>query len=175
MNNMRLHGVDIFRGMGSFVDEGTIKVQIPGKTPEFLHGDVILIATGSSPRYPDNFPKHRCIYDSDSILRIKSMPRNMVVVGGGVIGCEYACIFGELGVDVSLVHSKGILLPFMDRDISLALENSMLKLGINLLMSESVESCSTETNGLVIGLGSGIASRLRRSWSQQVASVTPGS
>jgi NAD(P) transhydrogenase len=155
MSNMRLHGVDIFRGMGSFLDERTIKVEIGGKTPEFLQGDVILIATGSSPRYPDNFARDRCIYDSNSILRMKSMPRNMVVVGGGVIGCEYACIFAELGVDVSLVHSKDILLPFMDRDISLALENSMLKLGINLLMPESVESCTTKTNGLAIRLGSG--------------------
>jgi NAD(P) transhydrogenase len=155
MDNMRLHGVDVFRGTGSFVDERTIKVEIRGKTPELLHGDVILIATGSSPRRPENFPKHRCIYDSDTILSIKSMPRNMVVVGGGVIGCEYACIFAELGVDVSLVHSKDILLPFMDRDISLALENSISKLGINLLMPESVESCTTETNGLVVTLGSG--------------------
>ncbi|MFO7996323.1 MAG: Si-specific NAD(P)(+) transhydrogenase [Dehalococcoidia bacterium] len=155
MNNMRLHGVDIFRGMGSFIDERTIKVEVRGKTPEFLQGDVILIATGSSPRYPENFPRDRCIYDSDSILGIKSMPRNMVVVGGGVIGCEYACIFAELGVDVSLIHNKDILLPFMDHDISLALENSMLKLGINLLMPDSVDSCTRETDGLVIRLGSG--------------------
>jgi NAD(P) transhydrogenase len=56
VNNMLRHGVDIFKGTGSFCDKRTIKVEAPGKAPEFLEGDVILIATGSSPRRPDNFP-----------------------------------------------------------------------------------------------------------------------
>jgi NAD(P) transhydrogenase len=83
----------------------------------------------------------------------------MVVVGGGVIGCEYACIFAELGVDVSLIHNKEILLPFLDHDISIALENSISKMGINLLMPERVESCTVKTNGLEIKLGSGKVSK----------------
>ena len=79
----------------------------------------------------------------------------MVIVGGGVIGCEYACIFAELGVEVSLVHNKEILLPFLDRDISIALEKSMSSMGINLLMSERVEFCNAKTNKLEIKLDSG--------------------
>lgn len=154
-NNIQRHNVDIFHGVGSFVDERTVKVESPGKESEFIRGDIIFIATGSSPRRPDNFPKDRRVYDSNSILQIKSMPKSMVVVGGGVIGCEYACIFAELGVDISLIHNKDILLPFLDHDISLALENSMSKMGINLLKPESVESCSVETNNLEIILGSG--------------------
>jgi len=155
MNNMLYHKVEIFKGSGSFVDKQTIKVKTRGKEPEFLKGDVILIATGSSPRRPDNFPKDSRIYDSDTILQIKCMPKNMVVVGGGVVGCEYACTFAALGVDVSLVHNKDILLPFLDHDISLALENSISKIGVNLLMPENVESCSVKTNWLEIKLGSG--------------------
>ena len=155
MDNMLRHSVTIFNGMGSFVDQRTIKVESYGKAPEFLRGNIILIATGSSSRRPENFPKDHRIYDSESILHIKSIPKNMVVVGGGVIGCEYACIFAELGVDVSLVHNKEILLPFLDRDISLALENSMSKMGINMLMLESVELCTVKTNELKIKLGSG--------------------
>ena len=158
-NNMLFHGVDIFKGTGSFVDERVIKVEARGKASGFLKGDITLIATGSSPRRPDNFPEDHRIYDSDSILGMKSMPKSMVVVGGGVIGCEYACIFAQLGVDVSLIHNKNILLPSMDRDISSALENSMLKMGINLLMQESVESCTPEAKGLVIRLGSGEVSK----------------
>ena len=153
MDNMLRHSVTIFNGMGSFVDQRTIKVESYGKAPEFLRGNIILIATGSSSRRPENFPKDHRIYDSESILHIKSIPKNMVVVG--VIGCEYACIFAELGVDVSLVHNKEILLPFLDRDISLALENSMSKMGINMLMLESVELCTVKTNELKIKLGSG--------------------
>ncbi len=155
MDNMLRHSVTIFNGMGSFVDQRTIKVESYGKAPEFLKGDIILIATGSSSRRPENFPKDHRIYDSESILHIKSIPKNMVVVGGGVIGCEYACIFAELGVDMSLIHNKEILLPFLDRDISLALENSMSKMGINMLMLESVELCTVKANELKIKLGSG--------------------
>ena len=155
MNNMKLHNVDIFKGNGSFVDNRTVKVEGRGKAAELLKANIILIATGSSPRRPDNFPKDGRIYDSDSILNIKNIPKRMVVVGGGVIGCEYACIFAELGVDVSLIHNKEILLPFLDSDISLALENSMVKMDINLLKPESVESCTVKTQCIEIKLGSG--------------------
>ena len=158
-NNMLRHNVDVFKGIGSFVDKRTIKVEACGKLLEFLKGNIILIATGSFPRCPDNFPKDPRIYDSDSILQIKDIPKNMVVVGGGVIGCEYACIFAELGVDVSLIHNKEILLPFLDHDISIALENSLSKMGINLLMPERVESCTVKANGLEIKLGSGKVSK----------------
>ncbi len=152
--NMQRHKVDIFKGVGSFIDKKTIKVESPGNEPVFLKGEIILIATGSSPRRPENFPKDPRIYDSDSILKIKRMPNSMVVVGGGVVGCEYACIFAELGIDVSLIHNKEILLPFLDHDISIALKKGISKMGINLLMPETVESCTIEKNKLEIKLGS---------------------
>lgn len=187
MNNMLLHNVDIFKGMGSFVDERTIKVEARDKAPEFLRGDIILIATGSNPRCPDNIPKDPRIYDSDSILQIKSpVPKNMVVVGGGVIGCEYACTFAALGVDVSLIHNKEILLPFLDRDISFALEKSMSKIGIKMLKPDSVESCTVKANGLEIKLSSGKVSKYEsvmlatgrtsntRELNLGVAGITPG-
>ncbi len=155
MNNMVHHSVAIFKGIGSFVDEHTIKIDAGDNAPEFIRGDIILIATGSSPRIPDNFSKSRYIYDSDSILQIKSIPKNMMVIGGGVIGCEYACTFAVLDVDVSLVHNKDILLPFMDHDISIALEESMSKMGINLIKPENVEFCTVNANKIKIKLGSG--------------------
>ena len=185
-NNMLRHNVDVFKGVGSFVDKRTIKVEMRGKAPELLRSNIILIATGSSPRRPEDFPKDSNVHDSDSILRIKSMPKKMVVVGGGVIGCEYACIFSELDVDVSLIHNKDILLPFMDHDISLALENSMSKMGINLLMPETLDSCTVKGDGLVIKLCSGEVIRTevvmlatgRNSNTEElnleVAGITPG-
>lgn len=155
LSNMMHHNVEVFKGMGSFVDKLIIKVESHGKEPRLLKGKIILIATGSSPRRPENFPRDYRIYDSDSILQIKSIPNNMVVVGGGIIGCEYACIFNVLGVDVSLIHNKDIFLPFLDRDISLALENSMLKMGIKLIKPEIVNICSVKEDRLVIKLDSG--------------------
>ena len=154
-NNMLHHNVTVYNGIGSFVDKKTIKVETHGKTSKFLRGDIILIATGSSPRHPENFPKDPHIYDSDTILQIKRIPHSMAVIGGGVIGCEYACIFAELGVDVSLIHNKEILLPFLDHDISSAIENSISKMGINLIKPEIVESCNAKTENIEIKLGSG--------------------
>ena len=153
--NMVHHNVDIYHGMGSFVDKRTIKIESLGKESKILTGDIILIATGSSPRRPDNFPKEHRIYDADSILQIKSIPKNLVVIGGGVIGCEYACIFAVLGIDITLINNREILLPFMDSDISIAIKESMSNMGINLLMPEDVESCNVKTNHLEIKLSSG--------------------
>jgi NAD(P) transhydrogenase len=151
-NNMLRHKIDVLKGEGSFVNNHTIKVQTNKKTTIYLRGKVILIATGSSPRRPENFPKDPRIYDSDSILQINKIPKNMVVVGGGVIGCEYACIFAELGVDVYLIHNRDILLSFLDNDISIALKQSMKNMGINLLMSESIKSCTIKDCNIEIKL-----------------------
>lgn len=155
LNNMLRHKIDIYHGLGSFYDKKIIKVESSNNQPYYLQGEIILIATGSSPRYPDNFPKDPRIYDSDSILQIKKIPKNIVVIGGGVIGCEYACVFSELGVKVSLIHNKEILLPFLDHDISIALKNSMTKMGINMLVSDGVESCNVKEKNIEIILTSG--------------------
>lgn len=154
-NNMLRHNVDIYTGKGSFVDGHTIKVDVLGKSVHFLTSDIILVATGSRPRRPDDFPTDECVYDSDTILRMKSLPKTMAVVGGGVIGCEYACTFAALGIDVFLIHSRDNLLPFLDRDISLSLKNSMTKMGIKLVMPVRVKSCQVSQGISRIELDSG--------------------
>jgi NAD(P) transhydrogenase len=153
--NMLRHNVAIFRGIGSFENRNTLKVTSHNKDPEFLEGDVILVTTGSSPHWPNDFRRSRHIYDSDTIFLIKDLPKNIVIVGGGVVGCEYACTFAALGIEVVLLHNRDMLLPFLDRDTSLALENSMLKMGIKLIMSTSVKKCSSTTKGVVIELTTG--------------------
>jgi len=72
-----------------------------------------------------------------------------------MLNCEYACIFSVLSVDVSLVHNNEILLPFMDNDVSLALENSMSKMGINLLKPDGVEFCDVKASKIDVRLKSG--------------------
>ena len=153
-NNILRHNIEVYNGMGSFIDKKIIKVKSSDGKTKFLKGDIILIATGSSPRYPKNFPTDPHIYDSDTILQIEKIPKKMVVVGGGVIGCEYACIFAELGVDVSLINNKEILLPFLDHDISQALEKSIIKMNINLIKPDNVKSCNVKNNFIEIKLDS---------------------
>jgi len=154
--NMFRHKVDLFKGRGSFVDPHTVRVDSESSEPLLLRGAVILIATGSSPRWPELFPRgHSCIYDSDTILSLKEMPKSLAVVGGGVIGCEYACTFAALGVKVSLIDGRGILLSFLDREMSLALKDRMIKLGIQMFAPDKVEECRAEVDSVSLKLGSG--------------------
>ena len=113
-------------GPASFVDPHTIAVR-PADAPEVqLRGDVILIATGSRPYRPPGFPfDDPRIYDSDAILDLPSIPPSMLVVGGGVIGCEYACMFAVLGVQVTVVEKRDRLLGFLDAEIAEALQRRM--------------------------------------------------
>src|SRR5437660_1029918 len=110
---LRTNKVETFHGAASFVDPNTVRV-----APDtFLRGEKILIATGSSPVRPPEFPfDHPRVHDSDEILEIGTLPKTLAVVGAGVIGAEYACTFAALGVEVHLVDGRDSLLSFLDRE-----------------------------------------------------------
>jgi NAD(P) transhydrogenase len=76
------------------------------------------------------------VYDSDEILEIQRLPATMVVLGGGVIGCEYACMFAALGVKVTLVDTRPEILPFLDHEIIERLRAAMERLGIRLVLGQ---------------------------------------
>src|SRR5436190_9587690 len=105
-NNLERHNVDVIWGDATFRDAHTINVRLtaPGGngSETQLKADYFLIATGSTPNQPAGIPfDQRLIYDSDSILRMHGIPKTMAVIGGGVIGTEYASIFTALGVQVT--------------------------------------------------------------------------
>ena len=155
VTNLDRHQVDRYRGVGFFVDAHTVKVKRNKRSTAQLQADVILIATGSSPRRPDIFPKADRIYDSDSILELNEIPQTMVVVGGGVIGCEYACLFAVLGIEVQVIHPGDSLLPFLDPELSEGLKQSMLNAGVQLRLEEQVQSCTPDLDGVSLHLASG--------------------
>jgi NAD(P) transhydrogenase len=149
--NLDRHRVDTFTGAAAFVDPHTVRVG-----PRTLKGGVFLIATGSSPRRPAEFPAdHPHIYDSDSILRLDAMPKRLIVVGGGVIGCEYACTFAALGVEVTLIDGRDVLLPFLDRELSVALKEALVRLGVKVLV-DKVKACRADA-AVRLELASGAA------------------
>jgi NAD(P) transhydrogenase len=127
--------VQIFRGHGRFVDPHTVAiVGGGGQTRMCVRGEVIVIATGSSPSRPADVPfDDRCIFDSNGILRLSTMPRSMLVLGAGVIGVEYTSIFAALGIEMTLVDTRPELLPYLDREIAEILEREMRGLGVVLL------------------------------------------
>jgi NAD(P) transhydrogenase len=127
--NLEGHGVAYVGGTARFVDAHT--VEIDGRRR--ITGDRILIATGSRPARPagiDFDDPH--IHDSDDILAIDALPTSLVILGAGVIGCEYACMFAALGVKVTLVDARDSLLAFLDAELVEMLVASMKRMGIEL-------------------------------------------
>jgi NAD(P) transhydrogenase len=143
-SNIERHSIDIYQGAGCFVDANTVTVQPLSGEPQTLSSKVFLVATGTKPHRPALFPwEDPRVCDSDTILELEAMPESMLIVGGGVIGSEYACMFAALGVQVTLVDGRSRLLGFLDAEISEALQNAMRSMGIELHLNEDVASVVT--------------------------------
>jgi NAD(P) transhydrogenase len=144
--------VDRFRGEATFVDPNTVCAG-----DALLRGEVILIATGSSPVRPPDFPfEDDRIHDSNEILLLKDLPRKLAVIGAGVIGSEYACTFAALGAEVHLIDGRDTLLPFLDAEVSRVLNTAMIETGVHFHWNEKVTQCETPPSGpVVLKLGSG--------------------
>jgi NAD(P) transhydrogenase len=154
--NLERHRVTLVHGTASFVDSHVVAVRPTSGPPLRLRGDVILVATGSYPHRPAQFDfTDGRVYDSDSILRLHDLPGSLLVVGGGVVGCEYACMFAALGIQVRLVEKRDSLLPFLDREVSQALEMQMRQLGVRLLLGDSVASVDYKSQAMDVRLQSG--------------------
>ena len=105
-------------GRATFVDAHTAEIVSPGGKLNKVCAKQIFIATGSMPRQPDNIAiDHEYVLDSDSILSMNYLPQSMLVLGGGVIACEYASVFASLGVEVTLVDRFPLPLGFLDEDL----------------------------------------------------------
>ena len=151
------YDTDVFYGDASFLDPHSLRVQtFPRSSAKdqhksdvamdegelVLHGQKILIATGSSPVRPDIFPFGPGVYDSDTLLELVKLPRTMAVIGAGTIGSEYACIFAALGTEVHLIDGRDVLLPFLDGEVSKTLEEEMKRSGIVFHWKEHSNSCA---------------------------------
>lgn len=148
-HQLRSNGISVYHGFGSFVTPNRIKVQTDMGGEIFLDGKFIIIATGSKPVRPKNIPfDDMTICDSDSILKLKQIPETLTVIGGGVIGCEYASMFSALGVDVRLVEKKGDIIPFIDQEICEALKKAMIAQGCQFHLGEELSKIR-KVDGLV--------------------------
>ncbi len=155
--NLIRHGVDIYHGFASFVDNNTVEVKGPKEVA--LKGDYIIIATGSYPFHPTNIPfDNKRVHDSDTILNITRFPQSVAVLGAGVIGCEYATIFSTMGTKVFLINRSDQILPFIDKEIVNHFIDHMRHDQIDLLFNKGVESIDvpqTEKEHLTVNLDSG--------------------
>lgn len=138
---LKKNNIEICGGFASFDDENTIKVTPSDSQPYIVRGKKIVIATGSRPRRPNNIPFDGWrVVDSNEILNLESVPRHMIIYGAGVIGCEYACIFGALGVDTVLVDARDRLLAMSDAEVVKALENAMREIGVQIKFNQDLKA-----------------------------------
>lgn len=155
LKNLTLHRIELVHGRASFEDAHTVSVSgADGKRQ--LRGEVILISTGSKPHRPAEiaFDDVRA-FDSDTFLRMNRIPHSLAVIGGGVIGCEYASIFSALGVHVTLVDGRGRLLPFLDAEISERLRVRLAALGMEFWFNERPAKVQTTASDVKLVMKSG--------------------
>ncbi|HYE02859.1 MAG TPA: Si-specific NAD(P)(+) transhydrogenase [Phycisphaerales bacterium] len=131
-------GVEIYSGVGSLVDQHTVQVQAARGT-QSIHANHILIAAGTTPARPPGIPFDDVnVITSDEIIRLPYLPRSMIVVGGGVIGTEYASMLSALGVRVTLIEGRARVLDFVDAEITEALQYHLRQAGMTLRLGEQV-------------------------------------
>src|SRR5260221_346274 len=143
-NQMQRNGITLLTGSARFLDPHTIEVRETGRT-ETVRAGVVILAPGTRAALPKGVEVDgRTIITADDILDLKEMPRTLTVVGAGVIGLEYASIFGPLGVKVTLIDKVTRLLGFVDGEIIEALSYQMRAMGCIFRLNEEVASLAVE-------------------------------
>jgi NAD(P) transhydrogenase len=132
------NNIELIWGEAHFVSSNLLEVVRPDDS-ERLSADVFVIATGSRPARPATVPfEENSVFCSDTLLRLERLPKTMIVVGGGVIGTEYACMLATVGVKVTLVEGRREVLGFLDREITEAFQYHMRRQGTTLRLGEKV-------------------------------------
>jgi NAD(P) transhydrogenase len=150
-DQLERNDVEIIQGTASFVDPHILKVLAKSGDEDLFTAPFIVIATGSRPRRPEEIPFNDVtICDSDSILSTEVIPKSMIVMGGGVIGCEYASMFAAYGIKVTLFDKRTDLLRFVDQEIVQALIYHMRTNGVTMRLGEELDKVSMDERGRVV-------------------------
>src|SRR5499427_1733971 len=136
------NGVDILTAKAAFVDPHRVRLEpITGGSHREVTAAFIVVAVGTVTSHDPLAPcDGQCVFTCDDLLSVETLPRSLTVVGAGVIGLEYACIFAALGVRVTLIDSRTQLLPFVDREIMEALVYHLRSNRATLHLGETVAS-----------------------------------
>ena len=148
---IRSNGITIFKGKAEFTSLNELK--IVGTDNEILSFKKAIIATGSEPLDIPAFPcDHQKIFNSSSILDLTTLPKKIAIVGGGYIGCEFASLFAELGVKVSLIEALPSILSLQGSMVADTMTKAFTKKGIDLVTNALVEKIDTQGDGIVVHL-----------------------
>ena len=149
-DQLRRNGIDLLCGTAQFLDATTIEVQ--GATEaHMLHAGHVLIACGTRPSHPEDIPfDGKKIIASDQFFSMDDIPRELIIVGGGVIGLEYASMLVAMGVEVTLIEQRPTLLDFVDAEIVEALRYHMRRQGAIFRLGEKVTKIEMDDRGRVV-------------------------
>lgn len=148
--------VELINGYGKLIDRNTVEVTKKDGTVDKIKADKIILANGSKPVIPDIFPYDgKVVITSDDVLSLKDLPQSMLVVGGGVIGCEIGQFFRSMGTEVTIVEMADQLLINEDKDIVKQLVRQFKKDKIKMITGTSVVSCKVEEDKAVVELSDG--------------------
>ncbi len=148
------NGIEVIFGTARFVDPTHLRVESTRGVSQYEAG-IIIIAVGTKPAVSEKVPVNgRTIINSDQILQMPEIPKSFIVVGGGVIGVEYTCMFAALGVRVILVEKRPRLLEFADYEMVEALSYHLRDHRVTMRLNEEVESVEETPTGVVANLGS---------------------
>lgn len=142
---MKKNKIDVHHGMGSFVDSTTVKVAKEDGKSEEIKGKNIIIATGSKPASLPfiKLDKDRIITSTEA-LKMKEIPKHLIVIGGGVIGMELGSVYGRMGSKVSVVEFLDSLIPSMDKTMGKELQKSLKKLGFEFYLKHKVTAVESK-------------------------------
>jgi NAD(P) transhydrogenase len=144
------NNVELITGIAAFTDSHNVRIQNT-RGEENYSAEAIIIATGTKPACSPKVPINgRNIVNSDQVLAMPDMPKTLIVVGGGVIGVEYACMFATLGVRVILVEKRPRLLEFADSEMVEALSYNLRDHRVTMRLNEEVESVEELPDGSVV-------------------------
>jgi NAD(P) transhydrogenase len=148
------NGIEVIYGTAQFVDATHVRVENMRGVSDYEAG-IIIIGTGTKPSVSAKVPLNgSTIINSDQILQMVDVPKILIVVGGGVIGVEYTCMFAALGVRVILIEKRPRLLEFADAEIVEALSYHLRDHRVTMRLNEEVESVEDTPTGVVANLAS---------------------
>ncbi len=151
------NGIEVIQGFARFVDSHSIEVSDESDNHRQFTADYFVVATGSHPYRPEDIDfNNPRVVDSDTILQMRELPSTLTVYGAGVIGCEYASTFKDLGVRVNLINTRERLLEYLDEEISNALSYHMRdEQGLVIRQNEEYERVEVSEAGVVLHLATG--------------------
>lgn len=152
---LKANKVHCMQGTASFADPHTLAIETNGVCTT-ITALYIILATGSESIIPSFLPRHPAIMDSRAFLDASDLPKSLLVLGGGYIGCEMACLAAALGVHVTLVEMLEDILLLLDRDVRMEIRRFMkMELGVRLLTGNPLEQIVVLPNGTVQGVCGG--------------------